>query len=243
MKIKNHKNKLLHVSVYEKSKKNVFILFHGMFSHSENKDIKQTKDFLLKNGYSVISFDYSGHGKSQGSFAELNISHILKDKDKIISYAKKHFKNIFLLSFSFGAYPVLMEASINKKLKGIILFNPATNMPKLVFRKKTQTDLDNYTKGHRSVNFYTKIFFLIDSLKYNLYKKSKKIKCPIYVYHISNDLSVSFNQSKRLEQNIKSKHKFIYPLGSDHSLEKELNNDEFSTYILPNAINWIKKNI
>ena len=240
--IKNNLGHDLHVSVRNKSKSDVFVVFHGMFGHTNTTLMKQMCQYPTSLGYSTISFDYTGHGKSHGKFKDVSISQIIQDKNLVINYAKKHFKNIYLISLSFGAHPLIHEASINKSIKGAVLINPATDMFKLVFRKKTSSDLDKYGKSHRSVGLKTKIKFLFDAFKYNMYKEAKKIKCPVYVYHIKNDGSVPVKQSYNLKKYIKSKNKFVHELRSNHALNKEAKDGTFKNIILHDALTWIKKN-
>ena len=171
-----------------------------------------------------------------------NDSEILEKMKREIFDSIGNFKNIYLIGFSFGAHPLIHEASINNKIKAAVLFNPATNMIQLGFRNKTSSDLDKYTKKHRNVNLITKFKFLLDAIKYNMYKEAKKIRCPLYVYHIKNDNSVPVEQSFKLKKHIISKNKFVHKLGSNHGLRKEIIDGTFKSKLLHDAFVWIEKN-
>ncbi|MCM2324895.1 MAG: alpha/beta hydrolase [Candidatus Woesearchaeota archaeon] len=224
-----------------KSRTELFILFHGMFGSSNAQDIKATKKVLVKNGFSVLCFDYPGHGKSDGNINNVSLSMII-ESSKALSQTIEKYQRIYLIGFSFGAYPSIHLASKNKKVKGIILFNPATDIIKLIFRKKTYDDLDNYVDSHRKISTSTKIKSFIGCLIFNNYSKAKRIRCPIYVYHIKDDRTVPVTQSKKLEGCINSKKKFVYAKGNDHSLSKEIKKGEFEKKILPSALKWILEN-
>ncbi|MBT3720378.1 alpha/beta fold hydrolase [archaeon] len=241
LKLKNNQGIDLHVELIKNSSNKVYILFHGMFGNSSQLHMIKTKQYLIKKKYSVITFDYSAHGKSKGIFTKQSLSTFLHDKDLVLNYAMKYFKEIYFFGVSFGAHLALLDASTNKKVKGIILFNPATNMINLALRKKTHKIYSNQTKK-RNVGIFTKFKFVLEYLKHRIYNSCKSITCPVYVYHILNDPSVPVSQSKKLEYYIKSKKKFIFEKGSDHNLSKEMTNGIYLKKLLPDAINWIEKN-
>lgn len=221
-----------------RSEKKVFVFFHGMFGDSNGREIRQARDYVLKKGYSACVFDYPGHGKSKGNLSEISLKEIYATAIDVIN-SLNAFEDIYLVGYSFGANPLIYIASESKKIRGIILLNPATDMVELVFRKSTHDDLDKYTKKHRKVSLLVKLRFFLELLVYNTYRYAKKIDCKVYVYHIKNDKSVPVTQSKKLEKLLKVKKRFVYVNGSNHSLKKELENGEFKARIFPEAFDWI----
>ena len=73
-----------------------------------------------------------------------------------------------------------------------------------------------------------------------MYKEAKKIRCPLYVYHIKNDNSVPVEQSFKLKKHIISKNKFVHKLGSNHGLRKEIIDGTFKSKLLHDAFVWIE---
>jgi esterase/lipase len=225
----------------QKSRTDLFILFHGLFGSSNAPDIKATKKVLIENGFSVLCFDYPGHGKSDGNINDVSLPMILESSKELSKIIEKY-QRIYLIGFSFGAYPAIHLASRNKKIRGVMLFNPATDILKLIFRKKTYDDLDNYVDSHRNISIKTKLKSFIGCMIFNNYNKAKKLNCPFYVYHVRDDKSVPVAQSKRLEGCINSRKKFVYAKGTDHSLSTEIKRGDFKRKILPDALRWIIEN-
>jgi esterase/lipase len=223
-----------------KSDTEVYILFHGMFATSELLIMRKTKEYLLNKGYSVMVFDYPGHGKSEGDLNEVTLSDIIISTEDVLDSAKG-FRNVYLLGFSFAGVPIIYHASKRNEISGIILFNPVSDILKLIFRKETQDDLDSHTTKHRNVKIGTKIRFFVECLKNNSYSQAGKIRCPVYVYHILGDGSVPVKQSWKLNAFVKSKKQFIFPEGTDHSMDSELKDGSYIKNILHDAVAWIKK--
>jgi len=213
---------MVHYSIKGKSD-TIFVLFHGLFSSSKDEIIIKTRE-ILGGKYSVMTIDYSGHGKSSGNLNDLRLKTVFRDRNFVLDRLEDY-KKIFLIGFSFGAYPILTSPNINR-FNGIIMFNPVSDMKQLVFRKGTQEDLDNYTNKHRDIPLKTKILILFDMFSTNIYDYAKKIKIPVYVRHIKNDKVVPSSQSEILCRHLPNR-KFDFSLGSNHALTDELINGRF----------------
>jgi cephalosporin-C deacetylase-like acetyl esterase len=102
--------------------------YNGNISHRENKYIE------LKNmGYSVITFDYSGYGKTQGIPSE---QQLYEDASSIMSMVKKNYinNNIIVYGESMGG-PVAVYVARRFNIPKIILESPLISM-KSVLEKK-----------------------------------------------------------------------------------------------------------
>ena len=96
----------------------VVILAHGFFN---NKDAYLFQEIAqkLSEFYDVISFDFRGHGKSNGLFTWSTYES--QDIEAVIQYAKEHkYKKIGVMGFSLGAAIALVEASHNKDINSVI---------------------------------------------------------------------------------------------------------------------------
>lgn len=110
------------------------LLVHGMGEHSTRYDKWATR--LAENGFSVLSFDMRGHGKTpgvRGSASNYNL--LLKDLDFLIEKGKIicNQKPLFLYGHSFGGNLVINYAiTRTTQVAGIIVTSPwleLTQMP------------------------------------------------------------------------------------------------------------------
>ncbi|OMJ93223.1 hypothetical protein SteCoe_3797 [Stentor coeruleus] len=118
----------------------VFI-FHEMFS--DTSETVYVAKLLYEKGYSVLSMDQEGHGKSEGRKGMIkNFEFLVIDSEKFIRKAKKYYPEntpIFLLGGSTGASLVAMLALWRPNLiSGVILLAPVLNartQPETIFHK------------------------------------------------------------------------------------------------------------
>ncbi len=73
--------------------KAIINLIHGIGEHSSRYD--EWAGWFVENGYTVLSFDYRGHGRSEGKKGYIpNYESIMKDIDLILSKSDELFPNI-----------------------------------------------------------------------------------------------------------------------------------------------------
>lgn len=120
------------VNHFKKGKEEAIILAHGFFN---NKDVYLFRKIseMLHRHYDVISFDFRGHGKSNGLFSWTH--HESADLRAVISYAvEEGYKKIGVIGFSLGAAVTLIEASRNRNIASIIAVSSPYDFWKIDFR-------------------------------------------------------------------------------------------------------------
>jgi alpha-beta hydrolase superfamily lysophospholipase len=115
----------------EKDPKGAIGLIHGLGEHSGR--YSQWAGWLNEAGYSVLSYDLRGHGKSGGPRGHVNsFEDFLRDTDMLISEIKSRFANrtYFLYGHSLGAI-IAASYVLHRKpqLDGVILIGLATKTP------------------------------------------------------------------------------------------------------------------
>jgi acylglycerol lipase len=119
------------------SSKGMIIIFHGMGEHS-GRYVDLTKK-LNEIGFSVVSFDHRGHGRSGGKRGHTPSYDLLMDDIKnVVDFAEnlEQDKPIFVFSQSMGANLALnyMIRRKDKRIKGVVASSPylklAFNPPK-----------------------------------------------------------------------------------------------------------------
>jgi uncharacterized protein len=213
-----------------------FISFHGLFDSSGNPTIRKVKDALAKAGFLILSFDYVGHGKSQGDVNLFGLDPLLRDFKEIMKLPELYSKKIFFIGYSFGVYPAILVAKKHPPA-GIILYNPASNMLEIAFNRETDKELSKYTSNHKKMNLFAKILLFFEFLRHDIYKVSSKLNCPVFAFHSISDELVPYTQTKKLEANVKSKKLFVFLEGENHTCNKT---DLLEKRIIPETLKWIK---
>lgn len=117
--------------------KAVLLIVHGLAEHSGR--YKNVIEFFIPRGYTVYSFDYTGHGKSGGKKGYIErFSYYLDDLESFLALVRsKHSENkIFIIGHSIGA-TISAAYAINhqKEVDGLILsgtiVKPGTSLSKM----------------------------------------------------------------------------------------------------------------
>lgn len=144
---------------YDIPHKALIVFSHGMFSNHEA--YLQDIEYLAKNGYKVLGFDYYGTSLSDGKNLR-GLGNSLACLDFVISEVKclKITDRIYVMGHSWGGFASLMIAKYHPDLDGVVTMAP--------FIKA-----DNLLKGMVPVWLYPAIPF---------FKLIDRIKCGKYIY-------------------------------------------------------------
>jgi pimeloyl-ACP methyl ester carboxylesterase len=116
---------------YKMGNSGVIVLAHGFFNNKDAYLFKKIAEMFSKE-YDVISFDFRGHGKSEGKYTWTFKEE--EDLRAIILYAKeKGYKKIGVIGFSLGAAVTLIEASKNSAIDSIIAVSTPYDFRKMDF--------------------------------------------------------------------------------------------------------------
>jgi abhydrolase domain-containing protein 17 len=179
-----------------------------LFNHGNAEDLGYAYSFLEyihKQGYSVIGYDYQGYGTSEGWFASEHKTYqdaqavydYLVDKEKI------DFNNIIVFGRSIGCGPAIDLASKNE-IKALILQSPFVT----AFRVMTRVPL-----------------FPVD--RYRNLDKLDKIQVPVMVIHGTNDEVIGFWHGKKIFDSIKQEKHSYWVEGAKHNDLYDVAGDKF----------------
>src|SRR3989344_3234433 len=88
----------------------VVVMCHGFHSSKDNPITSRTlAQKLVENGLSVLRFDFTGHGQSEGNIDEITPLYGLDDLKSTIKTLGK--KKIAIYGSSFGGYIALLYAT------------------------------------------------------------------------------------------------------------------------------------
>jgi len=156
-----------------------------IFSHGNGSDITTVYPYIriISNvlGIRIIIYDYPGYGLSKGTSTEKNCIEALR---KTILYTRESVKNITLIGESLGTGVIIGFCYYYPSLtpKNIILISPFKSIIRIFIDSQFVEDL--------FVSFETDCFKNISRISF--------IKCPIQIYHGSEDSLVPLYHSYNL---------------------------------------------
>jgi uncharacterized protein len=120
--LKTGEGKHIAVKHYQRGGSAVVILAHGFFNN-QNVYLFKKMALDLYDRYDVVTFDFRGHGASDGLFGWT--SKETEEMDLVLSYVREHgYRNIGLLGFSLGGAQVLIAASEHRDIDSVIAVSP-----------------------------------------------------------------------------------------------------------------------
>lgn len=197
----------------QKTNGKAVILCHGItVTKDESGAFIELAKRISKEGYTVLRFDFRGHGESEMAQEEMTLTGEINDVSGAVDYMQTlGFKKVVILGASFGGGATTMFTSQNQdKVSLLLLWNPCLDYDHSFFKPTMATRLwikDLFT-GENEKLFKEKGYVLLGSRKYRMGKKLitemkhtkpyeylKEILIPVVFFHGTGDAKVDFNDS------------------------------------------------
>ena len=227
LKISNNK-KIRYLSNNFQNK--LYIVFlHGFMSDVEGEKPNSILKYAKKKKLGFLAPEYSGHGKSSGTFTDGNISKWSKDVEILIKKIVKK-NNFILVGSSMGAWLSLNQfKSFKKQIKGFLGIGSAPefleNLMWKKFTKKMKNEIikKGIIKLKRGNYEYPISYQLIkDGRKNKILNKKINSRISVTMIHGSKDEVVPQNYSKKvLKIFYKAKKKLVIIQNGNHSLSSK----------------------
>ncbi len=224
--LKFSKTKKLRYSHNYYKEKLYLVFLHGFMSDIEGKKPQTLFKFAKKNKLGFLSLEYSGHGKSSGTFTKGNITTWSNDVKKLIKNCVK--KNDFILiGSSMGAWIALNQFRFFKQqIKGLIGIGSApeflTRLMWNKFPKKIKEELVKKGKTlikSGSYEYPITHQLIKDGRKNKVLNKKINLKINVIMIHGKKDEVVPVSFSKQVLSIFKNaKKRLIVIKNGDHSL-------------------------
>lgn len=122
---------VLHLPRRNQNKKvPLIVLLHGFVGSKVGEHrlfVKAARNFTEK-GYAVFRFDFSGCGESDGDYADVTVTKQLKEVQAVLDYVSSlkevDANNIILIGHSLGGAVASLTASMDKRIRKLILWSP-----------------------------------------------------------------------------------------------------------------------
>ena len=229
--------KLRYIDNYYKN--NLYIIFlPGFMSDIEGEKPKAFKKYAVKRKLGFLAIEYSGHGKSSGTFTKGNISVWSNDaKQSIKKIVGKN--NFILIGSSMGAWISLNQfKNFGKQIKGFIGIGSAPEfLDRLMWKKFPKNIKQEIRKKgisiikHGNSKFKQKQYeypityqLIKDGRKNKILSKKINQKINIIMFHGQKDEVVPISFSRKVLSIFPlAKRKMIVIKKGDHSLSQKKN--------------------
>jgi len=225
----SNKRKIKYLFINKKSQITI-VFFHGFMSDMIGAKPVAIQKFCKKRKLNFLKFEYSGHGKSTGKFAEGNISKWTNEAKELIKSKTKKDKNLIFIGSSMGSWIALnLFSFFKKKIKGFIGIASAPEfleelMWKKFSKKIKKTIMNNkiYHLEHGEYTYPITKQLILDGRKNKVLNNKINLRIPIVLLHGTNDEAVPVNFSRKIFNIFKkSKKKLIKIKNGDHSLSRK----------------------
>jgi len=177
--------------------KNPSAQFTILYSHGNSVDIgglQHLQQNFYNNGYSILIYDYSGYGHSEGEASE---QQVYNDVQAVYNYLVKQQKlkpeQIISYGHSLGS-AIAADLAFNKPVAGLVLENAFTT----AFRVKT-------------------VYPLVPFDKFSSIDKIDKIDAPVFIVHSRDDPVIPFWHGEELFTKAKQPKKSLWLDAAGHS--------------------------
>ena len=180
------------------------IVLHGFSDSHDYSLIRQIADKLVRNGFIVLRFSFSGHLPSGGTHKEVTPSQAVKDIGSAVDFLKKipqvSQRRIGLVGHSLGGFAALMYAGLNQGKIGCIATLASFYETKPVFDYFAQNRrIDQSNKDYISVNgFKVTPKFLTDKLYAQKQRLVTDIHCPTLIIQGDQDETVPVKTARQI---------------------------------------------
>ena len=116
---------------YQSGHDSVAVIAHGFFNSKDSELIRRVA-MELSCFIDVITFDFRGHGKSEGVFHWTSKEYL--DLEAVLKQANAKYQKTGLIGFSLGAATSIITASRKNKVDSLIAVSAPTEFEKIDYK-------------------------------------------------------------------------------------------------------------
>lgn len=224
-------------------KQPAIVIFGGFRSKMDGIKTTTIRNYCAEKGLQFVSFDYLGHGHSEGDFNDYTISDWRRNCATVINELTTG--KLVIIGISMGGWlSMLMAFEFSERIISLICIAPAVDFcTELLPKMFTAEQADELrSKGVIQISDHTGSYkitkeFIEDGRKHlMLNEEAINLDCPICLLHGMNDRVVPFRHSVRVAEKLRSNRVEMHVVKSaDHTFE--------SIRCLDIIINSIKESI
>lgn len=226
LKIKNAKGYQLNarLELPANSKPNYFAIFAHCFTCSSSLNaVRNISRSLTNSGFGVVRFDFTGLGRSEGSFAESHFGANISDLHDVHAHMKEHYEApALIVGHSLGGAAAIVAGSQIEDVKTIATIGAPSNVNHTTKHfSHSLEEIEN--KGGINVNIGGRPFvinkeFVENFTSTDLLEIVKRLHKPLLILHAPFDKIVGIENAQDLFVNAKHPKSFVSLDSADHLL-------------------------
>jgi pimeloyl-ACP methyl ester carboxylesterase len=238
----NNKSQKIAAKIYKATpaSMNGVIFCHGLFSTKDGYKITRLAEDIVNAGFTLLTFDFSFVGESEGNISELSILQEVDDLNGAFSFFQKYgILNTHLIGSSMGALVSLLFSSVmGSRLCSqtliaapVLLHQITRNMAGLdvdTLPENGQTTVDGIPINNK---------FFREAMKIDIEKVFMNTTVPTLVIHGGKDEVVPVTNAAVLIKNLNCEKRVVLIQDGDHNLSRDSDLD----ILRENILEWIKE--
>jgi pimeloyl-ACP methyl ester carboxylesterase len=237
----NNKSQKIAAKIYKATPASMdgVIFCHGLFSTKDGYKITHLAEDIVSAGFTLLTFDFSFVGESEGNISELSILQEVDDLNSAFFFFQKYgILNTHLIGSSMGALVSLLFASVmgsrlysQTLIAAPVLLNQITHSMAGVnistLPENGQTTVDGIPINNK---------FFKEAMKIDIEKAISNTTVPTLVIHGGKDEVVPVINAAALIKSISCEKRIVLIQDGDHNLSRDSDLD----ILRENILEWIK---
>ncbi len=239
---KGHKSDLSGVLALPKDMPKAYVLFAHCFTCGKNFTASsRISREMVKLGYAVFRFDYTGLGESEGDFSETNFTTNVADLIAAAGFMRDNFQAPqLLIGHSLGGTAILKAASAIAESKAVVCLSSPAHTEHIVHLFSSSLARIN-SKGQATVKLAGRDFTIkkqfIEDLNNQNTVHIRKLNKALLVMHSPKDGVVDIEEAEKIYTKAQHPKSFVSLDDADHLLSR--NSDiQYLTKIIDA---WVQK--
>ena len=221
---------------------NVAVFAHCFTCSSSLAVVKNISNELTSNGISVLNFDFTGLGRSEGEFSDTNFSNNISDIEDVNNFLIENYvAPTIMIGHSLGGAAAIIASSKLENIQAVVSISAPSFVKHVT--KLFNSDVETINqKGFSQLSiggrpFTIKKQFLDDLEMHNLEDEVKLLRKPLLIMHSPQDNIVGIENAANLYHKAYHPKSFISLDGADHLLT----NKDDAFYVANVIGSWIKR--
>lgn len=217
------------------------ILCHGMMSSKEGRKQTALAEALCAQGCSVLRFDFSFCGESQGRFEEITFSQEIDDLKHAVAWTKaRGARPIGLLGSSMGGAVAILYSLEDQDIEALVTIAAVAHPSRIAAEIGS---LEEYAKRWKEEGYRLGAEgrvgprFFEDVVRHDVVGAAARITAPWLILHGSADEVVPVGDARDLYANAAGPKELKVIAGADHRFTREDHLEE----LIRDATIWFKK--
>lgn len=227
-------------------------LAYALFAHcfTCGKDIVAASRIsreLVKRGFGVMRFDFTGIGHSSGDFADTNFSSNVRDMVKAADFLREHYKApSILVGHSLGGTATLRAAMQVPECKGVVTIGSPADAQHVAHQ--FQADVETIEReGVAQVSLAGRPFTIqkqfLDDIRATSLEEIHQLKPDLLVMHSPTDSVVDIREAERIYVSATHPKSFVSLGNADHLLSQAKDSEYVATVIASWATRFLPKEV